>query len=324
MKGYFTNLSKHSVLRHSGESAHARALSVGNPVVGMTPLELDETVLVPPSMHGNVQQAALTKERVDRPKITPEQEPIDNGVQNQKQNLPAQEQLSVQIPEPNGKKVVFNEIKPSYSPNKNSENNSPVMVESNAQQSSASARLSVVGQAILKTPGQSEEASGQTLHREPKQPAGLEAVMQSDLPSAHEPEKKEYFARTAAIIEKNKKGPSDIQAILFQEVQEWAAASPVIAGMVQADVEEPTTFEIAAVSQPKDPGVVTIRESDQPGRVEHIRPMEQNFELSIGTISVIIEESEKPRQPEPPAQQNNKAVVQENGFRFSRLNRSYL
>lgn len=322
MKGYFSRIANQSGLRYSEQNAQTHALSGGKRADGVTPIEREETVFVPPPIQVNKAQAAIETDRADKLQTRPQQEPTETTEQRQKP--PVREEISAQMPEKRGTKIVLKETQTVSEPVENTANQPPILGGNKIEQYSASGGFSIIEQTVFNKSGLSDEANKQTPNRDQIEPEEIEEVKPSEPRSVLEAEKKEYLTRTAAIIEKGEFGSADIQTILFQEVQDWVAASPVSARVVKADAEDLETVVITEVAQAKEPGIVTIRDSILPERAEHIGPMEQSFELSIGTISVIIEESKKQHQPEPPTQQNNKASVQENGFGFSRLNRSYL
>lgn len=320
MKGYFLSIAKQSGLRYTARGAQTRTLSDSKRADELTPLEREETVLVTPSMPGNEALQNTKANRADGRLAEEQQASLTNT--EQKQEPQVQEQLSFRIAEQRGARIMRNEIKPVYSSGKNSDNSQSIKVEKEIERSHTS-RLSVVEPDSPERSVRADGANMPILHHAPIQHAELEEEDPTNQPYTHGEEKKGFFARTAALIEKGEAGAVDMPSILFQEVQEWAAALPLDAGSVHVDAEN-TGNEISRVAHPIATGVVTVHNSTKPGKAEYIQPMEQNFELSIGTISVIIEEPEKLHQQDQPVQQNNRVANQENGFMFSRLNRSYL
>jgi hypothetical protein len=155
---------------------------------------------------------------------------------------------------------------------------------------------------------------------------------------------KRFFVKTADMIEQGNRNSAEAQNILLREVQEWAAAIPIEAESAEAAANEPAEVSGIAVKRnisqaEREPGVITIgaiggeragemkrengMDSSENGRIE-----EQSFELSIGTINVVIEGEERPQaqlaQPAADTRSGEKNVQQGAGGRSSRLSRSYL
>jgi hypothetical protein len=154
--------------------------------------------------------------------------------------------------------------------------------------------------------------------------AGYEEVKPPQGAPASEAGKKGYFARTVPIIDKGEPGTPDVQKIVFHDVLEWVAASPFDAGTQQPHCENITAVLLSDAAQSRVPGDVKVRENAQNKRPEQAGLKERNFDLSIGTISVVIEEPPRPHQPEPPVHHNGTAAARASEPRYSRLNRSYL
>ncbi|HEV7642867.1 MAG TPA: hypothetical protein VGO50_02895 [Pyrinomonadaceae bacterium] len=179
----------------------------------------------------------------------------------------------------------------------------------------------------------------------------------------------QYFAKTAEIIERRDLSAAEIQNIVFQEVIDWAAASPSeteesqgsqAAQAIKAaqgteaaqatdvahaiEITRVNTSEMFAddrefTSANAEPGVITITGKKEPERADiekeraagerdpgYLPLEEQSFELSIGTISVVIENEESPPQKTliDPQERSDRNTGQEAGRGSSRLSRSYL
>lgn len=148
---------------------------------------------------------------------------------------------------------------------------------------------------------------------------------------------KRYFTRTAHLIDGQEVAPEEARTILFHEIQEWVAAgassdAEILSRIDAGKPEAKETQESVKKVEP-EPSVVRIREKSVEENVASAAPRqstdikEQDFNLSIGTISVVIEGEDRPVQPpaaavrQQPATQNSHNNA---GDRFSRLSRSYL
>ncbi|MFN0140322.1 MAG: hypothetical protein ACKVQW_09575 [Pyrinomonadaceae bacterium] len=173
-----------------------------------------------------------------------------------------------------------------------------------------------------------------------------------------------YFARTAQLIDGQEAAPEEARTILLHEIQEWVAAGalpdaeivstvgevkpaakaiqeivkalepePGVVRIREKHVDETATTQETVTTLEPHPGVVRIREKhvEETATAEAHRQSadveEQNFNLSIGTISVVIEGDDRPAQPPAEsgrAQPTTQSSRNNAGDRFSRLSRSYL
>jgi hypothetical protein len=164
----------------------------------------------------------------------------------------------------------------------------------------------------------SEQAGAPRRDSDAKDPLDSHSAGPVDGSSGRTPGSSEFFARTAEIVESGAPATQDRQTIVLREVHEWVASSP---GTTSAERDESAAG--SEFVQPKPRPLAVSREyveEDSPGQP---RPVEQSFELSIGTISVIVEKPEKPLLPDPPVPKPANAA-REPEPRFSRLGRSYL
>jgi hypothetical protein len=155
---------------------------------------------------------------------------------------------------------------------------------------------------------------------------------QTDTANTEVPDK-DFFERTSEIIQGREAEPSTVQSILIQEVQEWIAAGriPTDDIMLDQDVESPIPDE----TPPKvehNPGVIRIGDRRRPDmrrdREEELSSssgeiQEQNFEISIGSISVVIDGDDPVSQPAP-AVAAPPSSPSGTPRRTSRLSRNYL
>jgi hypothetical protein len=144
---------------------------------------------------------------------------------------------------------------------------------------------------------------------------------------------KKFFEKTVEIVEGQTAEPAEVHTILLREVQEWIAAGQTTPDEVTAGVTDFTAEPIPETSLPieREPGVVRIVEGRRskaaaPELVQEVSMTdlrEQNFELSIGSISVVVEGDERPPTPAP-AQVAAQPAPRETPRRTSRLSRHYL
>ena len=143
---------------------------------------------------------------------------------------------------------------------------------------------------------------------------------------------KKFFEKTVEIVEGQTAEPSEVHTILLREVQEWIAAGQTAPHEVIGDVAELIAEPLPDTSLPseREPGVVRIvggrRTKAASELVQEISTTdfrEQNFELSIGSISVVVEGDERPPAPAP-VQVAAQPARHETPQRTSRLSRHYL
>ena len=150
----------------------------------------------------------------------------------------------------------------------------------------------------------------------------------AETPSEKSTEKK-FFEKTVEIVEGQTAEPAEVHTILLREVQEWIAAGQTAPDEVTAGVADFAAEPIPDTSLPseREPGVVRIAErraKPSPELVQEVSMTnfsEQNFELSIGSISVVVEGDER---PPAPAQVAAQPAARETPRRTSRLSRHYL
>jgi hypothetical protein len=157
---------------------------------------------------------------------------------------------------------------------------------------------------------------------------------QTDTANSEIPEK-EFFERTSEIIQGREAEPSVVQTILIQEVQEWIAAGRIPTDEIMTDADADRQLEQSDETQSiieRKPGVVRIGDSKRPDVAsdagQELSPStmelnEQNFEISIGSISVVIDGEEPVSQPAPTAAATPRAPSSASP-RTSRLSRHYL
>ncbi len=169
----------------------------------------------------------------------------------------------------------------------------------------------------------------------------IEISIAEETKAAEQANRQKYFSRTAEIIERPEPDAAGLQNILFQELREWAAAgSPADPTLPARDtaaaavtVAEQQELGLAAhreiFQMEREPAIVSIKEKEtfenDGGSGESSGLAEQSFDLSIGTINVIIEDTAPLPAPERHARnesvQNNSSQTKRE---YSRLSRNYL
>lgn len=140
----------------------------------------------------------------------------------------------------------------------------------------------------------------------------------------------------AEIIDRSDVITAEAQTILLKRVQEWIAAGPAAPekrDVMKEKIQASSPGEHSEIAQPweSEPGVVRIGRTDRPEFRPHDRPMktmsdiqEQVFDLSIGTISVVIEDDKNSPQLAPSRQSESGQGKRESRPSSSRLSRNYI
>lgn len=324
MKGYFTRIAKQSGLRYIGQSARTPDVYGSDRRDAIAPIGQEETVLSQSPI--SEARALFSKDAVRAPEI--EAHRIQEREHHtERGQVPAvRSQTTGQFASTVPARTVERDGDADFVAPLASGTRPRALAEEIAAQGLAHGDFVPVEKAVISVPAQANAAAGDVAGRGLIEPASRPEIEPTQfIASERGPENSEFFSKTTAMIERGEVGSVDIQTVFFQEVQDWVASSPLDATKEQGDLERVAADEITEVARPHVKNFVnSVRSSSPPFREQQARPVEQNFELSIGSISVVIEEPEKPRPVEPPAQQNNRVAVQEDGARFSRLNRSYL
>jgi hypothetical protein len=309
MTGYFSRLARQSGVRVGGEPYTASARSSSEKVDA--PLERDETIMVAPSSTADSpaskkineqRNAAVTRRpRQEQPveRVSLPNDPTAASPQAVKageiRSDPAVTIESVELVDP---------------PSAPIHSSDPVHVERFME---------------LKN-----EASEMRPDRVAHDVVDGDLTLQAAAPSGSVEEK--FFRRTRAIMEGHESEPSDASSVLIHEIQEWIAAGDIAPD--ETLVDKVTTVEKAPNDTPTielEAGVVRIDPGDaRPGkeiatqeRTSLSRPVEeQNLEISIGSISVVVEGND----PSPaPAVDIPRPASRESAPRTSRgLSRHYI
>jgi len=151
-----------------------------------------------------------------------------------------------------------------------------------------------------------------------------------------EQQTEKHFRRTAEILDGGSVERADVQTVLLREIQEWIAAEPEASEKSEVG-EKGKQASLTRMQQEvappweSEPGVVRIAGADRPECRPRERPMktipdiqEQVLDLSIGTISVVIEDDKKPPQLAPVRRSDSGQDKRESRRSLSRLSRNYL
>lgn len=284
--GYFASIARHTGLRFFEQHASARSRAAAR-LDALEPLDVEETVIVPPA-------AADEPARVDA------REPQHAVVHNF--TSPPAERRRAADPVPATIAIPRTEAKPA-----------PVRDEHIPM--SAPAARSVVTPAATPagtdapTPvaGAPPETNRTLLTRVPEPSAQIsDQGAELRIETAPAPAPVHYFTRTAELLAAPVPDPVETQTMILREVREWIADGPGHAGApIEPSALSVPAIVVAGDETPRpalEPGVRRIGTSHHADPAveptpDHARIEEQRLELSIGTISVVIEGEERSRPP---------------------------
>ena len=323
MKGYFSRITKQSGLRFSGQKALPSLFLAGEPTAdNRSPIETEETIMIPPAIPAKRSMGGREARRSETPDAPPKSAAAPE--QSENPSRPSFTETPVIIGGESDKEPVLKELRLVTPPVAKVKHPSPVKTGNDLLSEQPSSEFSVAEQTVFKETKNRERPKPSTVEPVAVEPLESKEFKPAESLSPPEKQKKEYFSKTAEIIKKGETGTAEIQNVLFHEVREWVAAAPANREMPAADAPgQPEVTITKQVAPSRSPGVLTVREKSHRENAETSEPMEQSFDLSIGTISVVIEGAENPPQPVPP-QTNNRQRTQETKREFSRLSRNYL
>jgi hypothetical protein len=329
MKGYLSRIASQSGLRFSSKGAVApRREKEPQAGLGPEPLEREETVNVPPPAESNRSTAGALKRGRTSGRHAPENVALKPDRKKAMAKSGPEPVLAPAAPEmtasPVGGETILVTPEPESSPQKQviSSNQSP------ASTAAGSAPAELVESVMV------EPAALTDQHQ--KQASNPSRAVSSEPEASKKQPEKRYFTKTAEIIGGRVDDPVEVQTILLREVQEWAAAGAASEAAEGAAADKSVesvaissqaieTKEVVRIPEP-EAGVVRIGEKRLAASVpqEASRIDEQRFDLSIGTISVVIEGDERPPQPAPAPRADNRQNGHDTGRRPLRLGRNYL
>ena len=163
----------------------------------------------------------------------------------------------------------------------------------------------------------------------PKDPAKEPVALPAELTprAADIAEEKPYFTKTAAALERGDLRSPELRKVLLLEVQEWVSGTRTTHEIPGLNREtEASEADPQARLPVSNTAGVTPRDANQVAGFERPTIEEQRFDLSIGTISVVIEDPQKStplaelRRPNPAHSGSGRESVRP----FSRWDRNYL
>ena len=300
MSGYFSRIARQGGARIAGDGG-PRPRTAANTESHLAPIDHEETVMVPPRASSDVPASRRLKPNVDAAQD-----------QTRGQKMAQQSTQSTSAIDPI-------EISPAKA--KRPTPLEPVREEVKLIESAATRDSSHVPVSPSPTPEGKKIETLQPIESVKKIPAPLRTA---ETPPEKSTEKK-FFEKTVEIVEGQTAEPAEVHTILLREVQEWIAAGQTAPEDVIADVAEPLTN--TSLPKEREPGVVRIVEGRAKPTSQLVQEVtttdftEQNFELSIGSISVVVEGDE--RTPAP-AQIAAQPAARETPRSTSRLSRHYL
>lgn len=285
MKGYFSRIARQSGLRIAGQSTASAARPATQPPL---PLEREEVVMVPPSF-GEAPSHVLSRR-------TPEEGSVIGGL---------------------------NETRLQDSPAANTarESRTEHTTEPSAARTSDEGKIEspVDGETIPAT------VQGRVQVNQTRVESGPE-----DGPKPSRKSKKDFFSQTAEIIGGRDLQRSEAQSVVIREIQEWAASGWNDAAMLEAPTVDESLDDVDIRSKVIETGAGVIRIMDertteQPSEVRDIRNAssieESTFDLSIGSVTVVIEGEQTASSKPTHVQQHDQPVARTTP---PRLRRSYL
>lgn len=330
MKGYFSQIAKQSGLRLTGQPGLPRPISKSGAPSGLTPLHFEETVMVPSPLPGKRSLPAAGTAR-------PDTAPVKKGPASErraKKGQPGTAPLSASAhvtrdavetagsyPLASTEKTANTAVIPDNprAAGDQSETAGPLIAD-RANPPGPLPDPRVIEETVF------VEAAGPVAAKEPNSSTAPKGRAESTKdPGQSRTEGKIYFSKTAEIIERGDTEAAEVQKILFQEVQQWVVDSAAFDMAEKGPGERSETILIKEAGRPGPREVAAARESERTERAGRPQITEQTFDLSIGTISVVIEEAEKSPRPEPaPPAAGSRQAAGETKREYSRLSRHYL
>lgn len=318
MKGYFASLAKQSGLRVSGRMPGGRV----PPAPVDAPLHRDETVMVSPGESVRMENATAP-----RPPV---------------QNTKAIKSRSGRTPDAAPPPPLVRETLPEATREREvSETGIPPKIEPISPEVRGITESRKIADPVVppvKAISNDDSVAPEiiTIERQEfveQEPVSAPPVERVEIPESSEqitPEKTgqaRFFVKTAEIIERGEADTADIGGILFQEVRQWVTSGPSEPELPAHERPETEMLTVKEIVREKSEPTIVIGETKTREMAETTAPLEeQNFNLSIGTISVIIEDAEKPVDPVRVIQGEGSQAANTTGSKrgFSRLSRNYL
>ncbi len=310
MKGYISKLAKHSGLLNPTSGSNLRSGGGGEKRLKTEPLHLDQTILTPSDnlqneSPKNVQNTALQSDTRSSNKSFSENRFVDNSAINDTFNT--------------------SDSKPS----KPTDQTKSQLIRSTTDDF-VTKNLSADDKsgAINSVPSKQFNQIEPTLEKKSvdsfSEKSVLSAKQVENVAIETESAQPEYFQKTNEMVESGTASPLEIQKILLREVQEWTSYSPRVQIVENAESTLDKTDVLREIVAPIEKNRNDLQDAIQTN-AEHPELLnEQNFSLSIGNISITVEEPETKNQNENVSQNRTNTVNQTEKRPHSRLSRYYL
>lgn len=320
MKGYFSKIVKQSGIRFSPQGAGGRVAAADETVRSFLPLDREETVMVSPLTKGKtaevVRPAELSEIRLDERQIQPPGQEMQAARRSRAAEI-ATEMDTERRPRPEKTTSSDTAETSLFAPPENH-----VIDDARPETSADFQPLEQIISKETALPYPGTEVGGED------QVPRSETVTVSGSKAAEQAKTKGPFAETAKAIDDGEASPREVHAKLFREVQQWAADQPGSAGAAsfETETEEPASpipemAPVRRIGRSKQTESF-VEKNFAPN--DHQPVPEQNFELSIGTISVVIEDDQRPERLESLPHRQDPQPTTAEPSRFSRLRRSYI
>lgn len=318
MKGYFSQLAKQSGLQFAKGNIASPGRDARKKAEKITPLHREEIVLASPVLPKK--ETRETVENIASQKQDPAvrsaaeisaSEASNSSSESLKPTAPDESSPTESVSgEKNQREAFFK--------NKNIETE-----ESNFPASPAVEQIVFSENApgeISETSKTSDLRAAELYHEAPTHETSRSSELQppeiiEESAREEESEGREFFSRTAEILESGMPDKLEVQQILLQEINEWVSAVPA---------PDETENEARLAVLPIEKTAFAPREPAERSPTGADNLQEQNLNLSIGSITVVVEE---PENRSNIAAQNQSRAAQKPASEkreFSRLSRYYL
>jgi len=310
MSGYFSGIARQGGARIAGDAGQRAGTPTSKTESHLSRIDHEETVMVP------------LRESSDVPASKPAKADVDTAVQDKTRGQKTAERST---------SAIDAAIKSSLADAKRPITLDVVREEVRLIERKAARGFSHVTVSPSPTPAERKTETLEPIAIDESAKRIMADPRTAEGPAKKSTEKR-FFEKTAEIVEGQTAQSAELYTILLREVQEWIAAGQPAPDEVSADVADPAAESLADSSRPseREPGVVRIVENRlsklaarEVKEVSTTDFSEHNFELSIGSISVVVEDDERPPAPAP-AQIAAQPALRETPLRTSRLSRHYL
>lgn len=323
MRGYFSKLAQQTGIRFSGKGQKLPPAGAVKKTAETFPLHREETILVAPDFS--------KKELPPPPPKTFNSESSPKTAESNQLQTTVPENFVTEKPQTSNETRIENPVSANFHEVKTETVDFAAADFSKEKTAEPEQTFSSENQSefppIEETIFINQEKFASTENAAPKDQETFETP-QIRIPE--KPLRTGYFKQTAEFLEKGATDEIEIGQILLREVQQWTADSPALPEI--DEIRETPSRKIvqeaakdAVTILPLERESVVIREQAAAKNEDAQILQEQNFSLSIGTISIVLEDAEKPAptadlKPKP----KNQNTQQTNERRGSRLSRYYL